>query len=89
MNKAAAALQAAWDLSATLPPIDFTAAEANFLTAAVLEDEGNRFWNFVKRIAAWTDDELAFVDARQVRHVAAVVLAGADPTYPPFAPVQS
>lgn len=46
----------------------------------------DRFRKLVERIAAWTDEELTAVDARQCRHVAQVVAAGADPIYPPFGP---
>ncbi|MDR6144977.1 hypothetical protein QE363_000770 [Sphingomonas sp. SORGH_AS870] len=46
--------------------------------------ESNRFTKLVDRIANWSDDELKFVSPRQVRHIAQVVIAGADPEYPPF-----
>lgn len=44
-----------------------------------------RYRRLVERIANWTEQELAHVDARQVRHIARIVIAGADPVYPPFA----
>ncbi|WP_294309437.1 hypothetical protein [uncultured Sphingomonas sp.] len=44
----------------------------------------DRFSKLVGRIANWTDDELKFVSPRQVRHIAQIVIAGADPDYPPF-----
>ena len=45
----------------------------------------DRFTKLVERMASWTDEECAGVDARQARHIAQVVLAGADPEYPAFA----
>lgn len=42
------------------------------------------FAKLVDRIANWTDDELKFVSPRQVRHVARIVIEGADPIYRPF-----
>lgn len=57
------------------------------LTVLTLEASHNeRFRRLVERIAAWTDEELAVVDAAQCRHVARVVIEGADPVYPPFGP---
>lgn len=61
----------------------YRAAAAAFLTLTL---EPDRFRKFVDRIAAWTDEELSAVDAKQCRHVAQVVTAGADPNYPPFGP---
>lgn len=46
----------------------------------------DRFERLVRRIAEWTEAEIAHVSARQTRHVAQVVLDGADPVYPSFAP---
>ena len=45
-----------------------------------------RYERLVRRIAEWTEGEIAVVCPRQTRHVAQVVVAGADPVYPSFAP---
>ncbi|MCG7349233.1 hypothetical protein [Sphingomonas sp. ACRSK] len=55
------------------------------LAQGLCEAAEARFRKMVQRIAEWTDEEVAIVSPAQVRHVAQVVLAGADPTYPPFA----
>jgi hypothetical protein len=44
----------------------------------------DRFRNFVARIARWTDEEVRRVSPTQVRHIAQLVVDGADPHYPPF-----
>jgi hypothetical protein len=44
-----------------------------------------RFRSLIERIASWTDAEVACVSPGQVRHIAQLVLDGANPTYPPFA----
>lgn len=48
------------------------------------DDDELRFQRFVERVAAFTDDELPKVDARQFRHIAQVVIEGASPEYPDF-----
>ena len=45
-----------------------------------------RYERLVRRIAEWTEGEIAVVCPRQTRHVAQVVVAGADPVSPSFAP---
>lgn len=49
----------------------------------------DRFRALVARIATWSDDELTHVDAKQTRYVAQVVLLGAAPEYPAFAPTDA
>ncbi|MCC2976221.1 hypothetical protein LK533_05980 [Sphingomonas sp. PL-96] len=44
-----------------------------------------RFRKLLERIARWTEAEVACASPAQVRHVAQLVLDGADPTYPPSA----
>jgi hypothetical protein len=44
-----------------------------------------RFRKMVERIATWTDAEVTCASPAQVRHVAKMVLGGADPSYSPFA----
>jgi hypothetical protein len=67
------------------PHSAIAAMDTFFRLNSVVDRGEGRFRRMVERIAEWTDAEVAAVSPAQVRHVAQVVLAGADPTYPPFA----